>query len=129
MTGNFFVDNYFLQNYKICKYFLQNLLQKVFYTKYFAKKLVAISCNLFYNKNYKYFLKKKFKTKLAENMNSFSSETKTKSNITNKCWDQIKILSTWSYHIALLLSGHTDGVTWHNCEVMCKKIIIKKLTN
>jgi len=36
------VSNYFLQNYKIHKYFLQNLLRKVFYTKYFAKKLAAI---------------------------------------------------------------------------------------
>jgi len=60
------MSNYFLQNYKIRKYFLQNVLQKVFYTKYFVKKLAAISYKFsFHNKIYKYFLKKKFKTKLA----------------------------------------------------------------
>jgi len=51
------MGNHFLQNYKICKYFLQNLLRKVFYTKYFTKKLVVISYNFFYNKIGKYFLK------------------------------------------------------------------------
>ena len=48
MAGNSFVDNYFLQNYKIRKYFLQNLLWKLFYTKYFAQKLAPISCNFFF---------------------------------------------------------------------------------
>jgi len=42
------MSNYFLQNYKIYKYFLPDLLQKVFYTKYFAKKIVIISCNFFF---------------------------------------------------------------------------------
>jgi len=42
------VGNHLLQNYKIFKYFLQNLLRKVFYTKYFASiffitKFVSIS--------------------------------------------------------------------------------------
>jgi len=37
------MGNYFLQNYEICKYFLQNLLRKVFYTKYFVKELATIS--------------------------------------------------------------------------------------
>jgi len=41
------VGNYSLQNYKIRKYFQQNLLQKLFYTKYFVKKSVAIFCNFF----------------------------------------------------------------------------------
>jgi len=62
------MGNYFLQNYKICKYFLQNLLRKVFYTKYFAKKLVAIS--------YKFF----FTTKIV----SISYEKKSKQN-----WQEI----------------------------------------
>ena len=60
MVGNFFVGNHFLQNYKICKYFLQNLLRKVFYTKYFARKLVAITCKFFFTtKICSYFLRKK----------------------------------------------------------------------
>jgi len=47
----------------------------VFYIKYFAKKLAVISYKfLFHNKIYKYFLKKKFKTKLTENMSFFSSD-------------------------------------------------------
>ena len=73
MACNSFVDNYFLQNYKIRKYFLQNLLRKVFYTKYFAKKLIAISCKFFFTKKFVGISWKIFKTKLAGNMNSFSS--------------------------------------------------------
>jgi len=69
------VGNYFLQNYKIRKYFLQNLLRKVFYTKYFAKKLTEIFCkSFFHNKIYKYFLQKKIKTKLTGNISFFSSD-------------------------------------------------------
>jgi len=46
----------------------------VFYTKYFEKKLTAISYNFFFiTKFYKYFLKKRFKTKLAGNMSFFIS--------------------------------------------------------
>jgi len=41
------MGNYFIQNYKIRKYFLQNLLRKVFYTKYFTKKFTAISYEFF----------------------------------------------------------------------------------
>jgi len=68
------VGNYFLQNYKICKYFLKNLLRKVFYTKYFTRKLVAISCNFFFiTKFVSISYKKNFKTKLVENMSFFSS--------------------------------------------------------
>jgi len=70
------MDNYFLQNYKICKYFLQNLLRKVFYTKYFAKKLAAISCKRFFiTKFISIFYKKNFETKLVGNMSFFSSES------------------------------------------------------
>jgi len=66
------MGNYFLQNYKIRKYFLQNLLRKVFYTKYFAKKLVAISCNFFFhNKIYKYFLQKKIQNKIGREYEFF----------------------------------------------------------
>jgi len=66
------MGNNFLQNYKIYKYFLQNLLQKVFYTKYFAKKLVEISCNFFFKTKFvSISYGKIFKTKLLENM-SFS---------------------------------------------------------
>jgi len=70
------VGNYFLQNYKIRKYFLQNLLQKVFYKKYFAKKLAVIFCNFFFiTKFISISYKKNFKTKLAGNMSFFSSDT------------------------------------------------------
>jgi len=66
------VGNYFLQNYKIRKYFLQNLLWKVFYTKYFSKKLAAISCKFFFhNKIYKYFLKKKIQKKIGKKYEFF----------------------------------------------------------
>jgi len=41
------MDNYFQQNYKIRKYFVQNLLRKMFNTKYFAKKLRTIFCKFF----------------------------------------------------------------------------------
>jgi len=68
------MSNYFLQNYKICKYFLQNLLRKVFYKKYFAKKLTAIYCNFFFTtKIYKYFLRKTFQNKIGRKYNLFSS--------------------------------------------------------
>jgi len=68
------MGNYFLQNYKIRKYFLQNLLRKVFYTKYFAKKLAAISCIFFFiTKFISISYKKKFKTKLGGTMSFFSS--------------------------------------------------------
>jgi len=67
------MNNYFLQNYKICKYFLQNLLRKVFYTKYFARKLVAISCKFFFTTKFvNIFYEKNFKTKLTGNMSFFS---------------------------------------------------------
>jgi len=64
------VGNYFLQNYRIRKYFLQNLLRKVFYTKSFAKKLAGISCKFFFSitKFINISYKKKIKTKLTENM-------------------------------------------------------------
>ena len=67
-------------------YFLQNLLQKVFYTKYFAKKNGNNFLQIFFhNKIYKYFLqKKKFKSKLVENMSFF--------NLTNY-WKQPSIQS------------------------------------
>jgi len=69
------VGNYFLQNYKIHKYFLQNLLRKMFYTKYFATNWVTISCKLFFQyKIYNYFLQFFFKIKLTENTNYFSSD-------------------------------------------------------
>jgi len=69
------VGNYFLQNYKIRKYFLQNLLRKVFYTKYFVKTLAAISYNFFFiTKFISIFYQKIFKTKLAGNMSFFSSD-------------------------------------------------------
>jgi len=68
------VGNYFLHNYKIRKYFLQNLLRKLFYTKYFAKKLIAIFCNFFFiTKFISISYKKKIETKLTENMNIFSN--------------------------------------------------------
>jgi len=63
------MGKYFLQNYKICKYFLQNLLRKVFYTKYFARKSVTISWIFFFTtKCASISYKKVFKTKLARNM-------------------------------------------------------------
>jgi len=75
LAGNSFVDNHFLQNYKICKYFLQNLLWKVFYTKYFTKKLIAISCKFFsLTKFVSISYEKIFKTKLVGNMSFFNSE-------------------------------------------------------
>ena len=68
------MGNYFLQNYKIRKYFLQNLLRKVFYTKYFAKKLATISYKYFFiTKFISISYRKKFKTKLVRNMSFFSS--------------------------------------------------------
>jgi len=63
--------NHFLQNYKICKYFLQNLLQKVFYTKYFARKLVVVSCKFFLQKINKYFLRKGFQNKIDKKYEFF----------------------------------------------------------
>ena len=52
----------------------------MFYTKYFANKLVAISFNfVFYNKIWKYPPppnEKNFKTKLARNIRFFISELK-----------------------------------------------------
>jgi len=59
-----FVDNYFLKNYKICKYLIKFLIKfvvKIILYKYFTKILTAISYIFFYNKIYKYFLKKKSK--------------------------------------------------------------------
>jgi len=73
LTDNSFVGNYFSQNYKICEYFLQNLLWIVFYIKYFTKKLVTISCNFFYNKICNISYEKKFKTKLTRNLSFFFS--------------------------------------------------------
>jgi len=51
--------------------FPTNFVVKVFYTKYFAKKLVAISCNFFSQQN---LYEKNLKTKLIGNMSFFSSE-------------------------------------------------------
>jgi len=49
-------------------------LRKVFYTKYFIKNLTVIPCNFFFiTKFISISYKKKIKTKLAENMNFFSS--------------------------------------------------------
>jgi len=80
------VGNYFLQNYKIHKYFLQNLLRKVFYTKYFAKKLAAISYNFFFiTKFISISYKNNFKTKLTRNMSFFSSVASTKCVVTRVC--------------------------------------------
>jgi len=45
----------------------------VFYTKCFAKKLVAIAYNFFITKFVSMFYKKEFKTKFVENMSFFSS--------------------------------------------------------
>jgi len=46
----------------------------MFYTKYFARKLVAIFCKLFFTiKFVSIFDEKNFKIKLTENMNFFSS--------------------------------------------------------
>jgi len=62
------MDNYFPQNYKICKYFLQIFLRKVFHTKYFVKKLAAISYNFsFIAKFVSISYEKFFKTKLIQN--------------------------------------------------------------
>jgi len=70
------MSNYFYQNYKIYKYFLQNLLRKVFYINYFAKKLVAISYKFFFTTKYvSISYKKNFKTKLTRNINFFSSDS------------------------------------------------------
>jgi len=67
------MNNYFLQNYKIHRYFLQTFLPKIFYTKYFVKILITISCKKkFNNKIYKYFLKK-IKIKFAQNINFFNN--------------------------------------------------------
>ena len=58
----------------------------MFYTKYFAKKLTAISCNFFFhNKIYKYFIQKNFKTKLAGNINFFSSGEEEKERRWRRC--------------------------------------------
>jgi len=47
----------------------------VFYTKYFARKLVAISCNFFFTTKFvSISYEKIFKTKLAGNINFFCSE-------------------------------------------------------
>jgi len=68
------MNNHFLQNYKICKYFLQNLLRKLFYTKYFVRILVTIFCKFFFTiKFVSIIYEKNFKTKLAGNMSFFSS--------------------------------------------------------
>jgi len=49
-------------------------LQKVFYTKYFAKKVAAISCKKkFITKFINISYKKIYKTKLTRNMNFLSS--------------------------------------------------------
>ena len=74
------MDNYFLQNYKICKYFLQNLLQKVFYTKYCCKKICSnflkfFFAIFFYNKICKYFLQKKIQNKIGKKYEFFTSVT------------------------------------------------------
>jgi len=66
------MGNYFLQNYKIRKSFLQNLLRKVFYTKYFAKKIGSNFLQIFFhNKIYKYFLQKKFQNKIGRRYKFF----------------------------------------------------------
>jgi len=73
LANSSFMGNYFLQNYKICKYFWQNLLRKVFYIKYFATKLVAISCKVFFTTKFVGIsYEKNFKTKLTENMSFFN---------------------------------------------------------
>jgi len=55
------------------------LLRKVFYTKYFAKILIAISYNFFFiTKFVSIFYKKNFKTKLAGNINFFLINEKKK---------------------------------------------------
>jgi len=68
------VGNYFLQNYEIRKYFLQNLLWKVFYTKYFCKKIGKNFLQFFFiTKFISISYKNNFKTKLVRNMNFFIS--------------------------------------------------------
>jgi len=47
----------------------------MFYTKYFARKLVAISCKFFLTTKFvSISYEKKFKTKLTENISFFNSE-------------------------------------------------------
>jgi len=62
------VNNCFLQNYKIRKYFLQNLLRKMFYTKYFTKNSQQF---IFHNKIYKYFLQKNIQNKISRKYEIF----------------------------------------------------------
>jgi len=48
----------------------------MFYIKYFAKKLVAISCKFFFTTKFvSIFYEKNFKTKFAGNMSFFSSDS------------------------------------------------------
>ena len=73
MTGNFFVSNYLLPNYKICKYFLQNLLWKSVLYKIFYKIIGSnFLQNFFFITKFIYTFKKIFKIKLTENMSFFS---------------------------------------------------------
>ena len=62
------MNNCFLQNYKIRKYFLQNLLRKMFYTKYFTKNSQQF---IFHNKIYKYFLQKNIQNKISRKYEIF----------------------------------------------------------
>jgi len=64
-------------SYKIIKFAsisYKSCCEKYFVEKYFAKKLTVISCKFFFiTKFISISYKKKFKTKLAENMSFFSS--------------------------------------------------------
>jgi len=47
----------------------------VFYTKYFARKLIAISCKFYFHKKIcNYFLRKIFQNKIGRKYNFFSSD-------------------------------------------------------
>jgi len=67
------VNNHFRQNYKIYKNFLQILLRKVFYTKYFARKLVAISYRKFFTTKFVSIFYERKLNKIDKKYEFFSS--------------------------------------------------------